>query len=293
MVVLELLCLAIVGIHLTVAALRAQAPGVYIRRAALVAVASWIAEDTCIRLYGFYAYSPQWVPFVDRMPLMVALIWPGVLLSAWEVAGLLLGREHRRVPLAAAAIVLADASFMEPIAVRSGLWTWYEPGFFGVPPIGVLGWAFFSFICIGIFHRNDVRASLHAGHDAHGRAASDLLVLALAPAALHPLLLGAWWGALRWVNYPIPGWAVAALAWAMGLYLALRAVRSAARDRIPIGAMATRIPAAAFFFTLLMLYGNSDGSLIAYALAFAPPYFALTRLRSSTKEQRVDKAKGL
>ena len=41
--------------------------------------------------------------------------------------------------------------------------------------------------------------------------------------------------------------------------------------------MWTRVPAAAFFFVLLALYGRREPALIAYALAFAPPYLALTR----------------
>ncbi len=270
MLLLQLLCLAIVAIHLSVATLRAPRPAVYLRHAALVAAASWVAEDTCIRLYGFYAYAPQWSPYLDRMPVMVALIWPGVVLSAWELAGLLLGADHRLVPLASAAMVLADASFMEPIAVQAGLWTWYAPGFFGVPPVGVLGWSLFTFTCVTFLRRSAGRP---------GSAWRELLLVPLAPALLHPALLAAWWGGLRWISAPIPDWGPPALAWALGSALAWRALRTGAARRVPIGAMATRIPAAAFFFTLLGMYARDRPALLVYALAFAPPYFALTRLR--------------
>jgi hypothetical protein len=37
-----------------------------------------------------------------------------------------------------------------------------------------------------------------------------------------------------------------------------------------------RVPAAGFFFVLLALHGRSLAPLVAYALAFAPPYLAMT-----------------
>ncbi len=269
MLTLELLCLAIVGIHVTVAATRAPDARVFLRRVALVAAASWIAEDTCLHLYDFYAYHPDWVPYVDRMPLMVCLIWPGVVMSSLELAQRLLGPLRQRlVPLVGAALVLADASFMEPLAVKAGLWKWFEPGFFGVPPIGVLGWAYFSGAAMALFCANDRRGK---------PGTADLWVLLIAPAVAHALLLVTWWGALRWVNVPLASWGVAAVAWAVGLGLALLALARRASQLIPLGAMATRIPAALFFFGLLVLHGGDDPALILFALAFAPPYLALTR----------------
>ena len=53
-------------------------------------------------------------------------------------------RSSSRVALLGAAIVLADASLIEPIAVRAGLWRWTEPGLFAVPLVGIVGWAFFA-----------------------------------------------------------------------------------------------------------------------------------------------------
>ena len=174
MLTLELLCLLIVGIHITVAATRAPSPAIFLRRVALVALASWVAEDTCLHLYNFYAYHPDWVPYIDRMPLMVALIWPGVVMSSLELAQRLLGPLRRRlVPLVAGLMVLADASFMEPLAVKAGLWRWFEPGFFGVPPIGVLGWAFFSVAAMTVFCRTDRTSA---------RWTADLWVVVVAPA---------------------------------------------------------------------------------------------------------------
>jgi hypothetical protein len=262
---LQLLCLAIVSIHVTTACLRSARPGRYLVRAAIIAVASLVAEDTCIRLYGFYRYHEGWVPFVDQMPLMVALIWPGVLLSAGELAGLL--ASGRAVPLVAAALVLCDASFMEPIAVHAGLWRWFAPGFFGVPPIGIVGWAAFSGAGLAVFEANDARGR---------RWPADLVAVLAAPAFAHAVLLATWWGALRWVNAPLPDGAVVAAAWAVSSILTALAIRR--RTGVPLAAMATRLPAAAFFFVLLFRGDGAPGALVAYALAFALPYSTLTVL---------------
>lgn len=270
MLLLSLLCLGIVAVHVTVAAVRSPRPTVFLRRVALTAAASFVAEDTCMRLYGFYAYNPRWVPFLDRLPLMVALIWPGVVLSSQELATRLLGEGRRRwVPLVGAVLVVCDASFMEPLAVKAGLWRWFEPGFFGVPPVGVLGWGLFAGAAMALFERNDrqARSGLHDG-----------ALLLLAPAFTHLGLLAAWWGALRWFNDPIPGWAAAGAAWTLGLGLTALSLRHRASRLVPLGAMATRVPAALFFFGLLWLHGRSDLPLVVFALAFAPPYLSLCRV---------------
>ena len=265
---LELSCLLILGVHLAVGALRDVQPRRYLRRAALLALASFVAEDTCIRLYAFYAYNDQaWSVFVDRMPLLVMLIWPGVILSSWELAKLLMGHQpsaRRWVPLVGGLLVLADASFIEAIAVRAGLWRWFEPGFFGVPPIGVLGWAFFAGLSMALFDRNDRH---------HRGAAADAGVLLIVPAATHVMLLVSWWSLARWISVPIPDWLMVTVVWCISVPLTLYSLRVRARDWVPLGAYMTRLPAAGFFFVLLALYGS--GALVAYTLAFAPPYVSL------------------
>src|SRR5262249_12701740 len=131
-----------------------------------------------IRSYGFYQYSTlAWSMFVDRVPLLVALIWPVVIDSAHQLAG---GRARFTF-----VIVLADAALIEPIAARAGLWAWNEPGLFGVPFIGMLGWGLFAAAASTLLRR--------------GRVA-----LLFAPLVTHILLLASWWGALRWVAGEIP-----------------------------------------------------------------------------------------
>ena len=54
--------------------------------------ASWAGEDSCIRLYGFYAYSPSWAAFLDRVPLAIVCISVVIFLanaasaSSWALA---------------------------------------------------------------------------------------------------------------------------------------------------------------------------------------------------------------
>lgn len=257
---LELACLAIVLLYVVVRGLRDPAPRDFLVRLALLMVASWLAEDTCIRAYGFYTYHPEWSLFVDRVPILIVVIWPVVIHTAWDLARALV--TPARVPLVGALVVLADASLIEPIAVGSGLWVWHEPGLFAVPPIGIIGWALFTFLALRVFER--------------ARAPGPrLAILLVAPLGTHVLLLALWWGALRWVSGDIAPWPFAIAAWALSLALAWRALVMRAGANIPRVELLLRMPAAGFFFVLLALHGGAP-SLVVYALAFAPPYLVLT-----------------
>jgi uncharacterized membrane protein len=248
-VILELACLAIVALFVAVRSRRDPSPRAFMARLGLLALASFLAEDTVIRAYGFYAYETErWSLFLDRVPLMIVLIWPVVIHSAWDLS--------RHVPgprvWIASAIVLFDASLIEPIAVRAGLWRWTEPGLFDVPPIGVFGWAVFAFFAILCFER--------------GRGA---LAPIIATAGSHLVLVASWWIFFRWVNVDLPAWPFVVALWCLSIAL----VRFA-RTSIPRIELGVRIPAALFFFALLALYGRSEPALVSYALAFAPPYLA-------------------
>lgn len=273
MLVLQLSCAAILALFTVVRVRRDPDPARVLRRLALLAVASWIGEESCIHLYAFYFYSPDWSLHLDRVPLLIPLIWPVVILSAHDLATHVLQRPGRAprpfaVPLLGAAVVLADASLIEPIAVASGLWTWTHPGLFSVPLIGIIGWSFFAGAAMAVFDRAD-RAS-------PPDARLEALVLVLAPAATHALLVLTWWGLFRWTQGAVSPWPVVALAWALSIALGVLAWRAGLRRRIPAVLMWLRVPAAAFFFALLALHGRDLAPLVAYALAFAPPYLAMT-----------------
>jgi len=255
MIGLELACLAIVGTYVVVKLSREDEPERFAARLFLLIIAAWLGENSVIHTYGFYEYSPRWSLFIDQVPLFIVLIWPVVILSAYDLATYL--GDVRLAFL----IVLADASLIEPIAVQSGLWWWSQPGFFAIPPIGVLGWAFFAGLCVVVFER-----------------LRPVWVLVLPPLLVHGALLCAWWGGLRWVNAPIGDPAAVAVAWACSLLALFFVVRGRVRERVPLFEMLLRVPAAGFFFVLLGLFAADRSMLIIYAVAFAPPYLAMVNL---------------
>lgn len=263
----ELACLPIVTLYVVTRARLDPAPAQLVFRLALLAAAAWLGEASCIALYGFYAYEPSaWSLWLGPVPLFIPLIWPSVVVSAHDVA------RHvapKHTTLVASALVLADASLMEPVAVRAGLWRWSEPGLFEVPLIGIAGWSYFALASLGLL-------ALLEKHRAPALAA--LSVLVLAPALTHGLLLATWWGLFRWVQGTVPPLAALIPLAALSLALAVTVWRERLRFVMPPALLWVRVPAALFFFALLVLHGRDDAALVAYALSFAPPYIALTRL---------------
>jgi hypothetical protein len=253
---LELACVAIVSLYVTVRLQRAPNRAAVAGRLGLLVFAAWAGEDSVIRAYHFYSYSPRWHLFVDQVPIMIVLIWPVVIDSAWRLAERV---ARRRVALAAAGFVLMDAALIEPIAVQSGLWQWSKPGMFAVPPIGILGWALFTWAVVWLLPRT-------------GR-----LTVLLAPMVTHVLLLSCWWGGLRHVSTTLDPWWVVAMAWLVLLPLAYYFRTTGARARVPVIDLMVRLPGAIFFFVLLLVTGQNLLMLGAYTLAFVAPYLALIR----------------
>jgi hypothetical protein len=275
----EIAALAIVALFVTVRAraAREERPAVVLARLGVLAVASLLAEGSMVRLYGFYHYDPGWSLFVDRVPLGIGLIWPVVIHSAWDLArSLRPGGARGAVALVGAGIVLGDAALIEPIAVASGLWRWTEPGIFEVPPIGVLGWAYWAGLCIAVLEHT--RAGGAPTPPRLARSSALLLLVALP--GTHLALLASWWGALRWLHGQLPAAGALAVAWCASATLAGLALARGTRRRIPLEHMLLRVPAAAYFFFLLAAEVRS-APLTAYALAFVPAYLALVDLRAS------------
>ena len=259
-------CLAIVALYVVVRARRAADRAAVVRRLAALSAIAWLGEDSVVRAYGFYAYSAHLGPLVDRVPILVALIWSVVIDSAWTLAERLVGAGDRRLSLVAGGIVLADASLIEPVAVRAGLWWWTEPGLFDVPPIGIVGWAVFTTACVWVLDRSFIRS----------RTPVALLIgVLLPPAVTHLGLVAGWWGLLRWISVPIPAWIAVAVAWVALTALALASFRRRLRKRVPRADMLVRVPGAVFFYALLAIFGRGDLPLVAYCSAFAWPYLSL------------------
>jgi hypothetical protein len=261
----QLVCVVVVAIYWGVRLARAGAGDRHrvATRLAILSVAGWVGEDTVIRAYGFYGYAPSWWLILDRAPLLVACIWPIVIDSATQLARRI---APTRAVLAAAALVLADAALIEPISVRAGLWAWTRPGLFAVPPIGVVGWAMFAGAAAAFFDAVDRRRApwwVDAG------------VIVVAPVATHAMLLAAWWGAFKWISAPLPEWVAVAVAWGGSAWLAWTALRRGVGARVPLAELLVRLPGAAVFFVLLAVSARGSVALVAWALAFVPPYLAL------------------
>lgn len=260
MLAIQLICIAILSLYLVLRLKDESDKRGFGLRFSLLTLASWIAENTCIHLYEFYSYNPEWLCFIDQVPLLIVLIWPVVIQSAtdlftwqpeiaqrawWKVAGFV------------ALIVLADASLIEPIAVQAGLWRWYQPGIFHVPVIGIIGWSIFTFV--GVAH---LRSRI-----------SPWLVLLLAPLGVHLGLLALWWGLFRHINHPIPDWACVAFAACVALVVLVRGLMSKA-PAPPPRLLLLRAPGALFFFVLLVMYALTNPALSVYAVCFALPWMA-------------------
>ncbi|MBX3221022.1 MAG: carotenoid biosynthesis protein [Labilithrix sp.] len=289
MPILELVCLAIVAIYVVARLVRARAGAerrAFVLRFGALAIAAAVGENSMIRAYGAYAYARSWSLFVDQVPVVVVLVWPVVIDSAATLARRVIARGTdetgavARTALLTAAIVFADASLIEPIAVLAGLWSWTEPGLFEVPLVGIAGWAMFAGAATAVLERGAATAVLERGApERSGRLGPALgtyaLTILLAPAVAHALVLASWWGLFRWTQgsiAPATGIAVAWIVLGAATIAAFRLGR-----RVPLADVLLRAPGAAFFFGLLAIVGASDGThglLFFYALAFAPPYLA-------------------
>src|SRR4051812_46817918 len=120
MAIFEGACVVIIALTLYAMA-RRRPLAELLRDYAALALSAWLGEQSCIKLYHFYSYSPAWHGRLGEVPILVPLIWPLVVLSACDVARGL----WPRLPVAAlagisAAIVALDASLVEVVAVHAG-----------------------------------------------------------------------------------------------------------------------------------------------------------------------------
>jgi len=263
---LELVALAIIAVYVMVYALGLPEKREFFIRLVLVSAASWIAEESCILSYQFYSYSPTWTLFLADVPLLVIVIWPIIVHSAWDLASQMLRPGQRFLPLLAAAIVFTDALLLEPVGVHIGLWSWKEPGIFEVPPIGVLGWAYFAFLCMLHFGK---------GRRRNGTWRIDLLIPVTSVLGTHLLLVITWWVAFRWVKITVDPRLAVGVAWMVSIFLVYAILRNRTGTRVEKKTLWLRLLGALLLFTLLALNANDSKLLIVYAVAFAPPYLTL------------------
>lgn len=259
-------CSALV-IALAIASMARRAPLTRVlSEVGALALSGFLAEEICLRAYQRSAYAPGWHLRVLDVPLVALLLWPLVVMSAREVARCISPESFgARRSLLVGLLVIADASLIEVIAVRAGLWTFREGGHLGVPLIGMVGWGFFA---------GAADATL-----ARFPRWGALWVLVTAPLATHALLLASWWGFFRWVGRGDLGDASLAIVTLSGATATFGALRWRRRGiRIVRDVTLPRIGAALLSFALLISTAPRDQSLWMHVVAVGMPYLILTRL---------------
>jgi hypothetical protein len=246
-------------------AMETPRPARSLARAAVVSASAWMAEESCILLYRSYAYHSGWYLFLDQVPLLVVVVWPVIILSAMDLTSHLRAVHPLKGIVAGAALVATDSLFIEPLSVGAGLWRWNLPGLFNVPPIGILGWFFFAVLCVALLQSKRLQ----------DRLSCLSLLLVLPVMGTHLLLLLTWWGALRWINFPLPTPAVIGVAWSVSFFVMVTIHKKQTGRRIKKRTLLRRIPAALFFLALLIFEAADPFPLAAYALAFVIPYVEL------------------
>ncbi len=269
----QIVCVPIIGLAYALH-LRGLAPGSRVRELGVIAflfACAWAAEETSVLRYQLYAYPDAWWGKLDEVPVLVAAIWPMVILSARSVVRALFPRARGlRLAWMVGLAVVWDASLVEIVAVDGGLWGWREGGYFGVPPIGILGW--------GCFAASATLALEWALEGERPRVPQRAWLAKLAApwvalGGTHALMVGLWWLAFRWIGrsaWPelsVVGFVVVSAA------LVIALVRR--RERVPLLIAAPRMCAAAAFVAQLAARGDRAPLLLwVHVGAVAAPYLA-------------------
>ncbi|MDF1664150.1 MAG: carotenoid biosynthesis protein [Planctomycetota bacterium] len=265
MVVVESFCVAIVALSL---GLRIAFKGAFwdqLRLYGAIAAVAWLTENTCIHFYGFYSYSPSWHLFIDQVPIMIPMIWPIVVLSARDLVVPVTKQHPVWTAVFVGLLVFSDAAFIEPISVHLGFWQWYEPGFFDVPVIGVIGWGLFAMFALIVL-----------GPEQNPKGRALLLFPILAPALTHLALLGLWWGCFRWITGAITDQGTVAVSLVVLGALSVMVIASKSTRQIGNRDVWLRFPAALFFFALLAWdVAAVKSELLIFAVSFSMPYLSL------------------
>lgn len=264
--VFEIACVAIVIVTLVLMA-RQEPPRALLASYVSLALAGWVAEESCILLYRFYGYADVWSVQAHLVPLLVPLIWPLVILSARSFVQALWPGDRWWSHLLVGAVVAFDASLVEVVAVRAGLWWWAEPGHLDVPVIGMLGWGYFA-----------VGASVALSLAQRWRYAA---VLILGLISTHGLILATWWGLFRWTLRGDLGSSSTVGVLVIGLIAAGFIFWERRKGRgMPMQVAGPRMLAAGLFLVLLLTTAAREMSYWWHVIALSIPYLASVRFPS-------------
>lgn len=246
----------------------------------LIAVTSWLGENTSIHRYAYYGYPDAWWLILDQVPLLVIAIWPLVILTSDQVVRALFPGLSRLGHAATVAVmVLIDASLIETVAVAADLWFWAEGGYLGAPLAGMVGWAAYAF-SIALFlpgPRSDrplERRLESLSRRALGRTGwfEKLSTLIISLAVTHAIIVLTWWALLRHtLRYDLPEasvWVTVGLSVALTVWLWRRG------RKIPLDVAGPRALATSIFIVLLAVYADGPALYIHFA-AIALPYLTL------------------
>jgi hypothetical protein len=234
----------------------------------LLAIAGLVGEQTSITLYRHYAYAEGWHARVGDVPLLVPLIWPLVILSARAVRQSLFpaARAWQR-PLVVGLFVTADASLMEVLATRAGLWSWAEPGHLDVPVLGILAWGFFAGAADALLDRLE--------------GVARLLVVPASVLVAHSLICTSWWYGLRWALRGDLGLASVVAVAALGTLATWKGLSLRRAGRLlPRAVVVPRLAATALFVVLFVSSAADAWPCWAHLVAIAVPYWTVTDLRA-------------
>ena len=252
------------------------------------AVYGVLLEEAHILLFGSYFYSERFVLVLDRVPVVIGLVWAVILYTSMRTSDAF-GLSSRTAPLADALwAAMLDLAF-DAVAIRLGLWHWQIPvdaGYYGVPAGNFYAWLFvtasFSWCTRWVRARAAERPE---------RAWWQLAVPLPAYAGLFLSLLP-YLALRRWVftgeanGYQIV--AVVAALFALVTARALARGRLAAR-RAEWFSVALRLPIHAYFLGALFHLGlhRTEPVLLGMAVAVAVldlsvavPYLRLRRRRN-------------
>ncbi len=274
----EILCAATIVLTLAAMSRGRAVKGLVVEYAAL-ALAGFLGEESMIALYRFYTYAPGWDLRILDVPVLVPLIWPLVVLSARDVVAAFAATRPMSILARASlvgALVVFDASLVEVVAVRAGLWSWVEPGHLGVPLVGIAGWGFFAFWAVL------PRMIVEARGAPRDLSAWTALSIVSGPLGAHAFVLASWWCLFRWVGRGDLGSTPTRILVAGIAPLAAASVARRAGLGIPLAVAAPRVVAALLFLALLFANAGGDPALLAHAIAVAAPYTRLTLPRSRT-----------
>ena len=274
MMIFQTAALCIVIIYLLYWFVLEDNPGSFFLKFTAISIASWIVEETSIRAYHSYQYSPDWNLFLGHVPILVILIWPLVIHSGWELASRLMGKNERHARFVAALIIWIDASLVETISVKAGFWSWNAPGIFGVPLIGIFGWVYFSMLSIFILRLKRVKK---------GEIAKLIFTLSITVCGTHGLIIATWWLIFRWIIFPVNTVFITAIAWFISVLFIYFIHQKNLGVNMGPKILVMRIPPVVLFY-ILYLMGSPDVFHTAYALAFTVPYFFLIYKVSKAEE---------